>query len=122
MLNFQPVIPFSLASDWNVIFLLPTATEETLGTGKWGAGPTGVVLVQRGPWTVGALANHIWSFAGQEDRPDVNQTFLQPFLNDTTPKATSFFLNTESTYYWESEEWSVPINFGVNQLIILDSP
>jgi hypothetical protein len=33
------------------------------------------------------------------------------------PSATSFYLNTESTYNWEAEEWSVPINFGVNQLV-----
>ena len=38
-------------------------------------------------------------------------------MNYTTPKATSFFLNTESTYDWEAEQWSVPINAGVNQLV-----
>jgi hypothetical protein len=103
---------------WGVgpVFLLPTATEDTLGTEKWGIGPTGVALVQKGPWTYGALANHIWSVAGEGDRDDVSQTFLQPFLNYTTPSATTFFLNTESTYDWEAEDWSVPINFGVNQL------
>ena len=47
----------------------------------------------------------------------MNQTFLQPFVNYTTPSATSFFLNAESSYNWEAEEWSVPINFGVNQLV-----
>lgn len=104
---------------WGVgpVFLLPTASEDTLGTGKWGAGPTAVALYQGGPWTVGALGNHIWSFAGDDDRADVNQTFLQPFINYTLPSATSFFVNTESAYDWEAEEWSVPINFGVNQLV-----
>jgi hypothetical protein len=34
------------------------------------------VLRQSGPWTVGGLANHIWSVAGDEDRADVNATFL----------------------------------------------
>ncbi len=108
---------------WGVgpVFTLPTATEDALGTGKWGAGPTAVALYQSGPWTVGGLANHVWSYAGEDDRADVNQTFLQPFLNYTTPKATSFFLNTESTYNWESEEWSVPINFGINQLVKVGS-
>jgi hypothetical protein len=106
---------------WGVgpVFVLPTATDDLLGSGKWGAGPTGVALYQSGPWTVGGLANHVWSFAGDEDRADVNQTFLQPFVNYTTPSATSFFLNTESTYNWETEEWAVPINLGVNQLLTL---
>jgi hypothetical protein len=152
-INVQPVIPFTLNEDWNVIsrtivpivwqhdiagpsgdqfglgdttqslffspkkptssgiiwgvgpaFLLPTATDDLLGGGKWGAGPTAVVLKQSGPWTYGALANHIWSFAGDDDRQDVNSTFLQPFISYTTPKAWTFALNTESTYNWEAEQ------------------
>ncbi len=51
------------------VFLLPTSTDPLLGTDRWGAGPTGVVLMQSGPWTYGMLANHIWSFAGQEASP-----------------------------------------------------
>lgn len=99
------------------VILWPTATETELGADKWGAGPTGVALIQRGPWTVGALANHIWSFAGDGDRADVNATFLQPFFTHTSPRATSVVLNTESTYNWEAEEWSVPVNLMVNQVL-----
>ena len=51
------------------IFLLPTATDELLGAGKWGAGPTGVLVWQGSGWTVGILANHIWSFAGEPTAP-----------------------------------------------------
>ncbi len=47
----------------------------------------------------------------------MSATFLQPFLTYTTPGATTFALNSESTYDWESEEWSIPVNFQVNQLI-----
>ena len=57
------------------IFLLPTGTDELLGAGKWGAGPTGVLVWQGSGWTVGILANHIWSFAGDADRADFNQTY-----------------------------------------------
>ncbi len=165
-INIQPVIPFTLNEDWNLIsrtilpvvwqddiagpsgsqfglgdttqslffspmkptdsgiiwgvgpaFLLPTATDDLLGGEKWGAGPTAVVLKQHGPWTYGALANHIWSFAGDNDREDVNATFLQPFISYTTPKAWTFALNTESTYNWATEDWSVPINFTVAKLV-----
>jgi hypothetical protein len=102
------------------VFLVPTATDELLGTGKWGAGPTVVALKQDGPWTYGVLANHIWSFAGQSDRSDVNSTFLQPFVSYTTPEAWTFALNTESTYNWVSDDWSVPINFNVSKLVVID--
>jgi hypothetical protein len=88
-----------------------------LGSDKWGAGPTGVILKQSGPWTYGMLANHIWSFAGPEAQPDVNATFLQPFISYTTHDAWTFALNTETTYDWEGEIWSVPVNFTVSKLV-----
>ena len=98
------------------VALIPTATDDRLGGGKFGLGPTGVALKQFGPWTVGGLANHIWSVAGEGGRGDVNASFVQPFVNYTWPSATSAFLNAEATYDWSSEQWSVPINLGVNQL------
>ena len=163
LINIQPVIPFSISDDWNLIsrtilpviwqndvlpdssqagigditqslffspkepwngiiwgvgpvFYLPTGTDD-LSAGKWGAGPTAVVLTQKNGWTVGALANHIWSFAGKDDKADISSTFLQPFLSYTTPDAWSFTVNTESTYNWETDEWSVPINFMVAKLV-----
>ena len=96
--------------------LLPTGNDELLSTEKWGAGPTAVVLTQQSGWTIGVLANHIWSFAGDEVRADVNSTFLQPFISYTTADAWTYGLNTESTYNWTAEEWSVPINLTVSKL------
>jgi hypothetical protein len=62
------------------------------------------------------LANHIWSFAGNDNRADVSSTFLQPFLSYTTPTAWTFTLNTESTYDWKNEHWSVPVNGVVSKV------
>ncbi|MFO1313069.1 MAG: transporter [Burkholderiales bacterium] len=165
-INVQPVIPFTLNEDWNLIsrtiapivvqddifpgsgsqtglgdiaqslffsprkptaggwvwgagpvFLLPTATDDLLGTKKWGAGPTGVVLRQDHGWSYGALANHIWSFAGDESRQNVNQSFLQPFLSYTTPEAWTFGVNSESTYNWNGNRWTVPIGVSVSHVM-----
>jgi hypothetical protein len=109
---FSPKDPSSSGWIWGAgpVFLLPTGSDDLLTADQWAAGPTAVVLKQQGPWTYGALANHLWSFAGDEDRGDVNATFLQPFLSYTTPAAWTFALNTESTYDWEGEEWNVPVN------------
>jgi hypothetical protein len=164
--NIQPVIPFSLSEDWNLIsrtilpvigqdddapggeqfglgdtvqslffspkesdsgviwgvgpaILAPTATRDALGGDQWGAGPTGVALIQSGPWTYGALVNHIWSLAGEDGGEDVNATFLQPFLNHTTPNAVTYFLNAEATYDWSGDDVAIPVNAGVNKLISL---
>ena len=80
-------------------------------------GPTGVALIQRGAWTAGVLANHIWSVAGDAGRADMSATFLQPFASYTTRTATSIGVNTESTYDWKAHAWSVPINVTLSQLL-----
>lgn len=120
---FSPKAPTSGGLIWGAgpVFLIPTASDNALGAEKWGIGPTAVALKQAGPWTYGALVNHIASFAGEENRADVNATFIQPFLSYITKTKTTFGLNTESTYDWESEHWSVPINFTVNQLLKIGS-
>ena len=73
-------------------------------------------MIQTGPWTYGALSNHLWSVAGKDSRDDVSATFIQPFLVYTTPTAWSFILQTESLYDWKTEEWAVPINVFVSKL------
>lgn len=121
-LFFSPSQPTASGIVWGVgpVFLVPTATDDLLGGGKWGAGPTAVVLKQSHGWTVGALANHVWSFAGDSDRGDISSTFLQPFVSYTTKDAWTFTLNTESSYNWEAEEWSVPVNFQVSKLVVVE--
>jgi hypothetical protein len=73
-------------------------------------------LKQAHGWTVGLLANHIWSTGGA-GRATINNTFLQPFLTYTTQSHTSFTVNSESTYDWERDKWSVPFNLMVSQVL-----
>jgi hypothetical protein len=115
---FSPKEPTASGWIWGAgpVLLLPTGSDDLLTTDKWAAGPTAVLLRQQGPWTYGGLANHLWSFAGSDDRTDVDATFLQPFVSYTTPTAWSFALNTESTYDWEAEQWSVPVNVIVTKV------
>lgn len=164
VLNIQPVIPFSLNDNWNLItrtivplvdqkdipsgtdksgigdilqsfffspkdavggwilaagpvILYPTASDELLGGEKWGAGPTALALQQTGPWTYGFLVNHVWSVAGDNDRADMSATFIQPFLSYITKTKTTLGLSVESTYDWQNEQWSVPVNASVSQML-----
>jgi hypothetical protein len=98
------------------VLLIPSATDDLLGGEKWGIGPTAVVLKQEGPWTFGALANHLWDVAGDDSRAGVNATFLQPFVSYITPTKTTFTINTETTYDWQNDQWIVPANLVVSQL------
>ncbi len=119
---FSPKAPTATGWIWGVgpAALLPTASDDLLGTEKWGLGPTGVMLKQSGPITYGALANHIWSVAGDDNRSDVNSTFLQPFASYTTPAATTFTLNLESTYDWKTSKASIPLNVLATQVLNVD--
>lgn len=165
ILNVQPVVPFSVSKDWNMImrvimpfigqppltengvaatglgdilasfffspregsviwgvgpvFGLPSTSERTLGSGKWAAGPTAVVLKQSGAWTYGALVNQVWSFAGSSSRADVSQLFVQPFLSRTSKSALTVTLQSETIANWKAadgEQWTVPINLAVAKL------
>lgn len=118
-LFFSPIQPTSEGWIWGVgpVFLIPTASNDLLGSEKWGLGPTAVALKQAHGWTYGGLANHIWSVAGNDDRADISSTFLQPFLSYTTKTYTTLGINTESSYDWKNEQWSVPINLMVTQLL-----
>ncbi len=115
---FSPAEPTANGLIWGAgpVFLLPTATDDLLGNEKWGIGPTIVLLKQSGQLTYGILFNHIWDVAGDDNRADISNTFLQPFVSYTTPTAWTYSLQTESTYSWETEKWSVPINLGVSKL------
>jgi hypothetical protein len=109
------------ASGWiwgaGPVFLLPTATNDALASKKWGLGPTAVALKQQGGWTYGVLANHIWSVAGDDARPDISATFLQPFGGYTFKTMTTLTATVESTYDWQTRQWTVPLNLVASQVL-----
>lgn len=122
-LFFSPKEPTSRGLIWGAgpVFLFPTASDEVLGGEKWGAGPTAVLLKQSGSWTVGFLGNHIWSFAGDDDRNNINATFLQPFVSYITKTKTTIGLVSESTYDWKDNKWSIPIISQIGQMFKIGS-
>src|SRR6516225_7595732 len=67
--HIQPTLFFARKPSkiiWGVgpALLLPTATDDALGSGKWSIGPSVVALVQPVEFTIGALVRRSWSFAG----------------------------------------------------------
>ncbi len=114
---FSPKEPTPAGIIWGLgpILQIPTSSSNGIGRNEWGAGITGLALKQPGPWTIGLLASHTWDIANAET--EQSDTFLQPFINYTTPNAWTFVINTESTYDWEEDEWSVPINLQVKKVV-----
>ena len=107
-------------------FLVPIATDDLLGTKKFGVGPTVIALKQTKGWTFGILVNQVWSVAGDENRSDVNQMYLQPFVTHNWKSGSGLTLNSEITQNWEVGTTNAYINimaggltkFG-NQLVQL---
>ena len=95
----------------------PTATDSLLGPEKWGLGPTFVGLVQKGGWTIGILANQIWSLGGDPNESNISAMFLQPFIDYTTKTHTSFALDMDDTYDWVDNQWTAPFNLQVSQIL-----
>lgn len=97
---------------WGVgpALLIPTATDNLLGTKKFGVGPTALILKQTHGWTIGGLVNQIWSIAGDANRADINQMFLQPFLNYNWKSGAGLGGNAEITQNWQASTTSVFIN------------
>jgi hypothetical protein len=107
---------------WGVgpVFLLPAATNASLGSEKFGIGPSVVALTQPGPFTVGILFNQIWSASGANDRDDVNSTYLQPFVNYNLGGGLSAGVSVEATANWEADEaWTAPLLFSVSKVTLL---
>jgi hypothetical protein len=116
---FSPAKPGKLIWGAGPSFLLPTASDDVLGTGKFSIGPTAVALLQPGRWTLGALVSNLFSVAGPSGRPDVNSFTLQYFVNYNLNKG--FFLTWQPivTANWNArrgDKWTVPIGGGIARI------
>jgi hypothetical protein len=164
-LNIQPVAPFALTKQWNIILrvimplvsqptddglringmsdsvataflspartgkviwgvgpvlLLPTATNDALGSDKVGVGPSVVALVQPGRWTTGILWNQVWSVDGAIDRDDVNRGFFQPFANYNLGDGIAVGASIEATANWDADDvWNSALIFTASKVTML---
>src|SRR5215469_6956941 len=138
----SPAKPKKLIWGIGPSFLLPTATDNVLGQGKWSIGPSVVALVQPGHWAVGALINNVWSFAGGNRTPpfpsqllpcgscgepvgasntsNVNQMFLQYFINYNLMKGWYIAVQPIITANWEATSgnvWTVPFGGKLGRIM-----
>jgi hypothetical protein len=126
-LFFSPKNPIvlreGLSMVWGIgpVFQLPTATDNKLGTGKWSAGPAFVTFFSARPLhvTTGFLIFNLWSFAGDQDRANVNALTLQPFWNYNLPDGWYLTTSPLITANWEANRdnrWTVPIGGGFGRI------
>jgi hypothetical protein len=104
--------------------MMDTATDDQLGSGKWSAGPTAVVLIQPKPWTMGLLGRQLWDFAGDSDRKSVSQLLLQPFINYNLDNGWYLLTDMILTANWQadsSNRWTIPLGGGAGKMFAIGS-
>jgi hypothetical protein len=120
---FTPKNPGDSGWLWGAgpVIYLPTATNDSLGTKKWGAGPAAVALKMDGKWVYGSLLMHVWSFAGagqSQGIDKVNMTTIQPFVNYNLDDGWFVASVPLITANWEADSddrWTVPVGLGVGK-------
>ena len=113
------------AVTWGVgpTFVVPSATQQFTGQGKWSAGPAAVVVVTTKHMVFGAVGNNVWSFAGSSQRKDVNQMLVQPFLNYNLSSGWYLVSAPIITANWQApegdEQWTVPVGGGFGRVFAI---
>jgi hypothetical protein len=118
----SPAKPGKLIWGAGPTFIIPTATNDILGQGKFSLGPSVVALAQPGHWTLGILVNNVWSVAGSGSRPPVNQMLLQYFINYNLKKGWYLAMQPIITANWRASSgniWTVPFGAGVGRIMKL---
>lgn len=114
---FQPHESFLWGVGPTLVF--PTAGDSRTGQGKWQAGPAMAAAFSPKRWLVGFIARNPISFAGDDNRPDVNILLLQPFV--TYQLGNGWFLRSQPQmiFNWESDKQMIPIDLGFGRVFEL---
>ena len=118
---FSPAKPGKIIWGGGAALVFPTSSDDRLGVDKWSAGPAFIALAKPGPWLFGALVQNVWSYAGDDDAPDVNSFSFQYFINYNIKGGWYVSSTPTITANWEAdstdETWTVPVGGGVGRLV-----
>ena len=100
---------------------LPTATDKSLGSGKWTVGPAVRLTYRTERWNLGLIAAQRWSFAGSGNRKDVSQLLMRGLFRRQLPGDWFFVSAPLIVANWDSPEqkWLVPMGGGIGRKFTL---
>lgn len=97
--------------------IMPTASSEFLGTGKWSSGISGVALnTKTKGLQYGILFQQYWSFAGDSNRQSKNFMLFQPIFNKMIAKGLVASISPIMNFDWENDEFTIPISLGITKV------
>ncbi len=96
---------------------VPSAQNDSLGSGKYSAGPAFGYETKDGPWTLGFFNQDYFSIIGPASRAPVGQTKIEPTIVYSLPRGWTIGSSTMSfTYDWVRNEWTeVPLGLGIGK-------
>jgi len=96
------------------VLIMPTASSEYLGSGKWSTGLAGVYMTKAFGLTLGILGQQFVSFAGDSQRQDQNFMLFQPIVTKIFKKGYFMNFSPIMKFDWENDAYNIPlgINFG----------
>ena len=119
---FTPATTGNFIWGVGVVASLPTATSDSLGSGKWAAGPAFRVVYRTDLWNVGVIGGQRWSFAGSSNRKAVNQLLMRGTIRRRLPDNWFFVSAPIITANWESpdQDWLIPLGGGFGRAFTLN--
>lgn len=106
---------------WGVgpVLRFPTATDSALGSDKWSAGPSLVVVTMPGKWVIGGIVQNVWSYCGDSDTNNVNEMLIQAVVNYNIKDGWYLTSAPIITANWDadsSNRWTVPLGGGFGKV------
>jgi hypothetical protein len=124
-LTVTALIAPPVMSGWTVAFgpsiVAPTASDATLGQGKWEVGPALAAVYLQRTWVAGVLAYQNWSVTGaSSSRPGVSRLTITPFLTWYINKGWYLTSAPIISADWNQDPprvWTVPVGGGVGHIV-----
>lgn len=101
------------------LLVIPTATDDALGAGKWQLGAAGVIIrLMEGGSVAGALITWQTDVAGDADRQDTNLLTFQPNLALTIGRTGFYFSSSPIwTFDFENDTYLIPFSIGFGKVL-----
>ena len=107
-----------LGAGWSWIF--PTASDKTLGQGKYQLGPAFAVGRITDKYQVAVVVQQWWSVGGDNEREDASSLNIEYWLQWRVTPTFTIGMNPIITADWRqdlSNRWTVPIGLGCSKTI-----
>lgn len=123
---FQALIITPDCGDWaygfGAKFIFPSAGDNlNIGMGKYQALPTVAFRCNLNEFLdgsyIGCIARQDFDIGGYSSAPQINQTFIQPFVNIQLPDGWFLYSAPEMIYNWETSHWFIPFDLMLGKLV-----